>query len=126
MQKIGPKDSTQELFIRKLLHSMGYRFRLHRKDLPGNPDLVFPKHNKVVFVHGCFWHGHKGCKRSALPETNRKFWKNKIAGNIRRDKRNYARLRKEGWQYLVVWQCEIKKEKTDLLKRKLSKFLGLF
>lgn len=122
MSKIGPKNTRQELFVRKLIHSMGYRFRLHRKDLPGNPDLVFPKHKKVIFVHGCFWHGHKGCKRSALPETNRKFWKNKIAGNMLRDKINYARLRKKGWKLLAIWQCEIGNEKKVSLIRKISGF----
>jgi len=123
MSKVASKNTQQELFVRKLIHSMGYRFRLHRKDLSGKPDLVFPKYNKVIFVHGCFWHGHKGCKRASLPETNRKFWENKIAGNMLRDKINYARLRKKGWKHLVIWQCEIGKEKKEALIRKISSFL---
>jgi len=123
MSKIKSKDSKQEIFIRKLVHSMGFRFRLHRKDLPGKPDLVFPKYKKVIFVNGCFWHGHKDCKRSYLPSTNKKFWNKKILGNIERDKSNYKKLRKIGWAYLVIWQCEIKKSNKELIKNKLAEFL---
>ena len=123
MKKIGPKDSVQELFIRKLIHSLGYRFRLHRKDLPGKPDLVFPKYKKVIFVNGCFWHGHKNCKRSKLPETNKKFWKEKISGNIKRDIKNYKELNNLGWDYLVIWQCEIKKSNNKYITKKIQNFL---
>jgi DNA mismatch endonuclease, patch repair protein len=123
MQKIGSKDSTQELFIRKLLHSMGYRFRLHRKDLPGCPDIVFPKYKKVLFIHGCFWHGHKGCKRAVLPSENRNFWEEKIGGNINRDKSNYIKLRKKGWNYLIIWQCRIKRGNEKLLMQNIKKYL---
>jgi DNA mismatch endonuclease, patch repair protein len=123
MSKIKPKDSTQELIIRRLIFSMGYRFRLHSKDLPGKPDIVFPKYKKVIFVHGCFWHGHKNCKRAAIPATNRGFWKNKISKNLIRDKRNYALLRKIGWNYLIIWQCQIKKQNEKLLKTKAINFL---
>ncbi len=123
MKKIGPKDSTQELYVRKLIHSMGYRFRLHKKDLIGKPDVVFPRYKKVIFINGCFWHGHRGCKRSALPTTNRDFWREKIGGNIIHDRNTYAQLKKEGWKYLVIWQCEIGKEKKESLIRKISSFL---
>ena len=102
---------------------MGYRFRLHRKDLPGKPDIVFPKYRKVIFVHGCFWHGHKNCKRATLPVTNRTFWKKKISKNIVRDKQNYVQLKKVGWKYLIIWQCEIKKEKELSLTKKIDIFL---
>ncbi len=123
MSKIGPKHSTPELIVRKLIFSMGYRFRLHRKDLPGKPDIVFPKFKKVIFVHGCFWHGHKNCKRATLPATNRGFWKKKISRNMFRDKQNYVQLKKAGWEYSIIWQCQLKKEKKDFLKAKIIGFL---
>lgn len=122
MKKIGPKNSKQELFIRKLIFSFGYRYRLHRKDLPGKPDLVFPKYKKVIFINGCFWHGHT-CKRGKLPETNREFWKKKICGNVKRDKENYKKLKEFGWKILVVWQCEIKTKNTEYLQQQIKSFL---
>jgi len=123
MQKIGPKHSEPERYVRSLVHRMGYRFRLHRKDLPGTPDMVFPKYRKVIFVHGCFWHGHKGCKKSKLPETNTAFWKEKISKNIKRDYSNYNDLKSLGWDYLVLWQCQIKKKKIGCLEKKIVSFL---
>jgi len=123
MKKIGPKNSAPERYIRSLVHRMGYRFRLHRKDLPGKPDMVFPKYRKVIFVHGCFWHGHKGCKKSKLPETNTTFWKEKISKNIKRDYSNYNDLKSLGWDYLVLWQCQIKKKKIEYLEKKIVSFL---
>jgi len=108
MSKIKGKDTKPEKVVRSLLHQMGYRFRLHRRDLPGNPDIVLPKYKKAIFVHGCFWHGHDGCPRSKRPNTNKKFWNEKLSKNIKRDKRNQNELRKLGWQPLVVWQCQIK------------------
>ena len=124
MSKIGPKNSKPEIFIRKLIHNLGYRFRLHRKDLPGKPDLVFPKYRKVIFVHGCFWHGHKRCNKSKLPETNTAFWKEKISKNIKRDFANYNDLKSLGWNYLVLWQCQIKKNNIEQLKQKVVSFLN--
>jgi len=124
MRKIGPKNTAPEKRVRSLIHGMGYRFRLHRKDLPGRPDLVFPKYHKGIFVHGCFWHGgHRGCRRSSIPGTNRAFWKKKIEGNMRRDRINYRKLKRLGWQYLVIWQCEIKKTREMRLKRQIGTFL---
>ena len=114
MSKIGPKDSKQEIFIRKLVHGLGYRYRLHRKDLPGKPDIVFPKHKKVIFINGCFWHGHKDCNRSKLPETNSQFWKEKIGKNIKNDEVNQKELKKLGWDHLTIWQCDIKQKNIDL------------
>lgn len=124
MSKIGPKDSEPELFIRSMIHQMGYRFRLHRKDLPGTPDLVFPKYNGVIFVHGCYWHGHQDCNRASIPDTNTKFWKNKIGKNINRDRKNYKKLQELGWDYLVIWQCEIKKGNIPKLQQKVDSFLS--
>jgi DNA mismatch endonuclease (patch repair protein) len=121
MSKIGSKDSAQEMYVRKLLFSMGYRYRLHRADLPGKPDIVLTRHKKIIFVNGCFWHGHEKCKRAKLPETNRLFWKNKIKQNVMRDKVNNVTLRRQGWKCLVVWQCQI--TKGTYLKKKLIHFL---
>ena len=123
MSRIGPKDSSPERYIRSLVHSMGYRFRLHRKDLPGSPDLVFPKYRKVIFVNGCFWHGHKNCKRAQLPQTNPVFWRRKIEGNIKRDKANCRKLKIAGWPYLVIWQCEIKQANKAKLHARIESFL---
>lgn len=108
--------------MRSVLHRMGFRFRLHRKDLPGCPDIVLPKHRKVIFVHGCFWHGHKGCPRSARPSTNRDFWEKKLSGNVKRDKKNLRELNELGWKTLVIWTCETKD--SDRLNALLSGFLS--
>ena len=123
MSKIGPKDSSQELFIRSLVHRMGYRFRLHRKDLPGKPDLVFPKYKKVIFINGCFWHGHEECNKSKLPDSNRQFWEEKIKRNIIKDSENYNKLKDLGWDYFILWQCGIKRRNVDNIKESIRSFL---
>ena len=105
MSRVKSKNTRQELLVRSLLHQLGYRFRLHRKDLPGTPDLVLPKHCVAVFVNGCFWHGHD-CARGKLPKTNREFWESKIQINIERDERAQQALRNLGWSTIVVWSCE--------------------
>jgi len=121
MSHISGKDTKPEILVRSLLHRMGYRFRLHKKNMPGKPDIVLPKHKKVIFVHGCFWHGHKNCPRSKRPSTNVKFWNKKIDGNIERDKKNIKSLEYLGWKTLIIWTCEIKNE--DALKHKLISFM---
>ncbi len=108
MSRIRSKDTTPELIVRSLLHRMGYRFRLHCKDLPGKPDVVLSKYKAVIFVHGCFWHGHKGCKRSNIPKSNRGYWVAKIRKNIDRNKKHRKALRKLGWGVIVIWECECK------------------
>ena len=108
--------------VRRILHRMGYRYRLHDPNLPGKPDLVFKGRKKVIFVNGCFWHGHKDCARSKLPETNREFWEKKIAANVKRDGKVYERLRRAGWDVLVVWECRTRDEEG--LRRMLERFLG--
>ncbi|MBE0538414.1 MAG: DNA mismatch endonuclease Vsr [Ignavibacterium sp.] len=123
MSHISGKNTRPEIVIRKIAHSLGYRFRLHKKELPGKPDIVFPKYKKVIFVNGCFWHGHKNCNRSKLPTTNKKFWQDKISGNKKKDKSNYIRLKKLGWDYLVIWQCNITKSNTKKLESTISNFL---
>jgi DNA mismatch endonuclease (patch repair protein) len=107
MKAVRGKNTAPELAIRKAAHRLGLRFRLHCKDLPGCPDVVFPRWQTVIFVNGCFWHGHRGCRRSKLPTSNVEFWRNKLAANISRDRKNYAALRKMGWQVEVIWQCKI-------------------
>jgi len=122
MAKIKGKDTKPEKTVRSLLHKMGYRFRLHRSDLPGNPDIVLPKHRKVIFVHGCFWHGHKNCPRSKRPATNKKFWNEKLSKNIKRDIFNQKKLKEMGWLTLIIWECEMKEFKN--LQLKLESFLN--
>lgn len=123
MAKIKGKDTKPEKIIRSLLHKMGYRFRLHRRDLPGNPDIVLPKYKKGIFVHGCFWHGHKGCPRSEKPSSNKNFWNEKLTKNIERDKQNQRKLNELGWVSLVIWQCQIKKGNISQLRQTLTSFL---
>jgi DNA mismatch endonuclease, patch repair protein len=121
MQAVKNKDTTPELIVRRLLHSLGYRYRLHVKDLPGKPDLVFPARRKVIFVHGCFWHGHD-CQRGArIPKTNTAYWVEKVARNKRRDQDEIARLTDLRWQVLTVWECEMKN--IEGLKQRLTSFL---
>jgi DNA mismatch endonuclease, patch repair protein len=124
MRRIGPKGSVPERLLRSMVHRMGYRFRLHGRDLPGTPDIVLPKHHKVVFMNSCFFHGHTACNRGqSRPSTNAERWAAKIEGNRRRDIRDHRRLRKMGWDYLVIWQCEIKKGNEDRLESKIRRFL---
>lgn len=122
MSRIRTTNTKPEVVVRKTLHRLRYRFRLHRKDLPGNPDIVLPRFQAVIFVHGCFWHHHIGCAKSKLPSTNVQFWTNKILGNVKRDKQVIANLRRSGWRVLVVWECETK---NGLLDNKLDSFLNL-
>lgn len=121
MSRIGGKNTKPEIIVRSMLHCLGYRFRIHRKDLPGTPDITLPKHKKIIFVHGCFWHGHKDCRRAKRPTTNIEFWDKKIDGNIQRDRKNIHLLQKSGWQILTIWTCEIKNQ--DDLRQKLISFL---
>lgn len=105
MQSVKQKDTTPELVVRRLLHGAGYRYRLHRKDLPGRPDIVFGKRRKVIFVHGCFWHAH-GCSKGQAPKSKLDYWGPKLAQNVERDARNLRDLENAGWQVLTVWECE--------------------
>lgn len=105
-----------ELQVRSMLHRAGYRFSLHRKDLPGTPDIVLPKHHTVVFVHGCFWHRHKNCKIASTPKSNVEFWQNKFDRNVSNDRKHTRQLRKQGWYVLTVWECQLKKPEKVLAK----------
>lgn len=106
MSLVRARDTGPEMKVRRLVHRMGFRYRLHVGALPGRPDLVFPGRNKVILVHGCFWHAHRGCKLARIPKSRVEFWENKIAGNRERDRRNHRRLVKMGWRLLVIWECE--------------------
>ena len=122
MAAVKDKNTTPELRVRRILHSMGYRFRLHRKDLPGNPDIVLSKYRLCIFVHGCFWHQHPGCKRATFPETRKEFWKKKFQQNKQRDKLSLKELGKQDWNVCIIWECETKK--TEMLSEIIFKCLS--
>ena len=122
MSRIRSKGTKPEMTVRRLLHSMGYRYRLHRRDLPGNPDLVFPRWRKAIFVHGCFWHQHPGCKISRQPKSNQNYWLPKLERNTVRDAEHQAQLREMGWDVLVIWECEVKNGASFVTKA--VNFLG--
>lgn len=120
MGRIKGKNTRPEIIVRRVAHALGYRFRLHRRDLPGKPDLVFPRSKKVIFVHGCFWHRHD-CPRGTMPQTNTEFWEAKFRRNVERDEAALRALIDEGWSPLVVWECETRDR--DQLERTLTQFL---
>lgn len=120
MARIRAKNTGPELAVRKLVFSLGYRYRLHRADLPGKPDLVFPGRAKVIFVHGCFWHQH-ACGRYSIPKSRTRFWKEKLDGNKRRDANNVRRLRALGWRSLVLWECQLRD--LEKVTRRIERFL---
>ncbi len=122
MQAVKGRNTGPELIVRRLSHSLGYRFRLHASKLPGTPDLVFSGRQKVIFVHGCFWHRHRCKHGSQVPKTNKAFWKRKIAGNVKRDAENLRRLRADGWHWMIVWECETKV--PGRLSARIRRFLG--
>ena len=121
MRAVRGRDTTAEITVRRLVHRMGYRFRLHRSDLPGKPDLVFPGLHKVVFVNGCFWHGHSCARGARAPKANAEYWRAKIARNSLRDAANIAALNASGWRTEVVWECELKE--LARIERQLAAFL---
>lgn len=122
MSRIRAVDTKPELKVRSLVHRLGYRFRLHATKLPGKPDLVLARHKTVIFVHGCFWHRHKGCKRCTTPSSNKDYWKKKFKRNINKDKENKHSLHKNGWKVIIIWECETADE--ERLKRILCKKLA--
>ena len=119
MSAIKSKNTKPEIAVRKLLHSMGYRFRLHRKDLPGSPDIVLPKYKTVIFVHGCFWHRHENCKYATTPKTRKEFWEKKFRENINRDNLNQANLSLKGWKIIIIWECQLKGDIKKLIRELL-------
>jgi len=121
MSKIGSKDTKPELIFRKALFIEGYRYRTHVKELPGKPDIVLPKYKTVIFVHGCFWHYHENCPEGRIPDTNSKFWKNKLIKNIERDKKHQKELEDMGWNVIVVWECEVEKKLNETIEKTKKK-----
>jgi len=119
MSKISSKETKPEIFVRKILFARGFRFRKNDKRLPGKPDVVLPKYKTVIFVNGCFWHGHRECKKSKLPETRKEFWADKIKSNIERDERDLLQLQQMGWNVLVIWGCKLS-DNTDSVVRTLE------
>jgi DNA mismatch endonuclease (patch repair protein) len=122
MRRIKSKGMKPELAVRKIVHGMGHRYRLHRKDLPGKPDLVFGPSRKAIFVHGCFWHQHTECREGRAPGSNAGYWGPKLARNVERDTENMASLNQLGWRTLVIWECEL--TDTAALQRRIKNFLG--
>lgn len=115
MSRVRQANTKPEMLVRSLLHRLGYRFRLHRKDLPGSPDIVLPKHRTAIFVHGCFWHRHAGCRKATTPKSNLDYWLKKFEENIERDSRKERELAALGWRVVTVWQCETdSRDKTEL------------
>ena len=123
MQAIKAKNTKPEIAVRRIAHSLGYRYQLHRRDLPGSPDLVFPSSRRIIFVHGCFWHCHKSCSRAYVPQSNMDYWLPKLARNVQRDKEAVRTLKASGWQILVIWECST--GDTDRLQRKIEQFLNV-
>lgn len=119
MSRVKGKDTKPELLVRKFLFASGLRYRLHDKKLPGRPDIVLPKYNTIIFVQGCFWHGHANCKYATIPRTRTEFWSQKIEGNKQRDKNNIEQLKNKGWNVLIVHGCELKKDKKELTLKKV-------
>lgn len=123
MSRISGKNTTPELIVRKYLFSQGFRYRINDPRLPGKPDIVLPKYRTVIFVNGCFWHGHTGCRYFVWPKNNEKFWKDKITGNVQRDQRNRRLLAEQGWRVIVIWECELKKSvASKTLEELVQKF----
>lgn len=128
MSRIRSKDTKPEMLVRKFLFAKGFRYRLHDKKLPGRPDIVLPKYKSVIFIHGCFWHGHEGCKYFVIPKTRKEWWLNKISGNQTRDEQSVKLLKQHGWNIITVWECDLKKNivtgTLDHLENQLYKLIG--
>ena len=124
MSRIRGRNTGPELRLRSLLHCAGFRFRVHAKHLPGRPDVVLAKYNTAIFVHGCFWHRHSGCRNATTPSTRREFWQEKFDGNVDRDARNRAALEAAGWNVLIVWECELKADAEGIVRRLANQMRG--
>jgi DNA mismatch endonuclease (patch repair protein) len=113
MSRIKGKDTKPEILVRKFLFSKGFRYRIHVKDLPGKPDIVLPKYKTVIFIHGCFWHGHDGCRYFVMPKSNLEYWNNKISKNLFNDKKHNQSIIEQGWKIITIWECDLKKDKIE-------------
>lgn len=121
MSRIRSKDTKPEMIVRKFLHAKGFRYRLHVKDLPGKPDIVLPKYKTVIFVHGCFWHGHEGCRYAKVPENNREYWSPKLQYNIEKDNKSIAALKDLGWKTIILWTCTLN---SKLVEKTMSQIVN--
>ncbi len=121
MARVRAKDTAPEMLVRRLVYSMGYRYRLHDRRLPGTPDMVFRRRRKLIFVHGCFWHRHAGCALARWPKSRQTFWREKLQANLMRDRKNIARLRRGGWGVLILWECQL--SKPLVLSKRIGGFL---
>jgi len=119
MSRIKGKDTKPEMLVRRFLHGHGYRYKLHTKTLPGKPDLVLPKYNTVIFIHGCFWHGHRNCRYFVVPKTRTQWWLAKINANTANDKKHQTALRKAGWKIITLWECDLKPKQLEKTLQKL-------
>ena len=120
MSRIKSKDTGPEILVRKFLFRRGFRYKLHDRSLPGKPDLVLPKYRTIIFVHGCFWHGHKGCKKFVMPQSRQDYWIKKLLNNVRKDKRYRKELKEMGWAVYTVWECQLQKRKANRTLHKLA------
>ncbi|MCB0396821.1 MAG: DNA mismatch endonuclease Vsr [Flavobacteriales bacterium] len=124
MSRIRGKDTKPEMLVRRFLHTNGFRYRLHDKHLPGKPDIILKKYNTVIFIHGCFWHGHEGCRYFVVPKTRTQWWLDKINRNKAKDTESCTQLKRHGWRIITVWECDLKKDKRDAtLKRLIQKLV---
>lgn len=122
MAQIGSKNTKPEIIVRKWLHRRGFRFRLHRADLPGKPDIVLPKFKTIIFIHGCFWHQHLNCKKSTLPKNNSTYWEEKFKRNLKNDSKAISQLQESGWQVIIIWECEVLNgEYQNIIKSRVGK-----
>jgi DNA mismatch endonuclease (patch repair protein) len=121
MSCIRSKDTQPEMFVRRIVHGLGFRYRLHRRDLPGQPDMVFPSRRKIIFVNGCFWHYHRNCDVAGVPASNSRYWIGKLKATRERDKLNVAKLQRLGWQTEIIWECELGDPRA--LAKRISRFL---
>lgn len=124
MAAIRGRHTKPEVLVRRLLHAMGYRFRLHCKHLPGCPDIVLPRYKKAIFVNGCFWHRHEGCRYATTPASNSEFWQKKFRENVMRDQANYELLAEQGWRIVVVWECQLKCKDENFLREELKNMIS--
>lgn len=122
MSRIRSRDTKPEMIVRRIAHRLGYRFRLHRRDLPGSPDLVFPRYSAIILVNGCFWHRHEGCRNASNPKSRVEFWEDKFRRNVARDRENQSALRDLGWRVLIIWECETRR--PEELPGRIDSFLG--
>ncbi len=125
MSRIKGKNTKPEMMVRRFLHSNGFRYRLHDTNLPGKPDIILKKYKTIIFIHGCFWHGHEGCKYYVVPKTRTQWWLNKINRNIEKDKENVKALQKNDWNIITIWECDLKKDKLEKTFKKLTEQLNI-